>query len=48
MAKRAVNQFITLEAARKTVEKWDNEVRKMASKKQKASKTASKGGEGKR
>ena len=35
MAKRTITPFITLEASRKTVEKWDNEVRKMASEKRK-------------
>lgn len=41
MAKRNINQFVTLTASRKTVEKWDNEVRKMASEKRKS---PSKGG----
>lgn len=32
MAKRNINQFVTLTASSKTVEKWDNEVHKAASK----------------
>lgn len=41
MAKRTITPFITLEASRKAVEKWDNEVRKIASEKRKS---PSKGG----
>jgi len=41
MAKRNINQFVTLTASSKTVEKWDNEVRKAASEKRKS---PSKGG----
>lgn len=37
MAKRNINQFITLTASNKTVEKWDNEVREAASKNRKTS-----------
>lgn len=37
MAKRNINQFVTLTASSKTVEKWDNEVREAASKERKIS-----------
>lgn len=36
MTKRNINQFITLTASNRTVEKWDSEVRKTASKNRKA------------
>lgn len=43
MAKRNINQFVTLTASSKTAEKWDNEVRKVASEKRKASPKGEKG-----
>lgn len=43
MAKRNINQFVTLTASSKTVKKWDNEVRKVASEKRKASPKGEKG-----